>query len=86
MLPAGRERVDLGIDEAGRISAIEPAGRIVAAEVIDGTGLIALPGGVDLHVHIDTYFGGTTTRDDFFSGTRAALFGGTTTFAQFAIP
>lgn len=86
ILPHGRAMVDLGINEAGRIEAIGEPGSLAAHRVVDAAGLIAIPGGVDLHVHINTFFGGTTTRDDFFIGTTAALQGGTTTIAQFAIP
>jgi dihydropyrimidinase len=85
VLPHGRAPVDIGIG-GGRIRAIAEPGMLGGADVVDAAGLIALPGGLDLHVHIATFFGGTTTRDDFFSGTAAALQGGTTTIAQFAIP
>ncbi|POB11277.1 dihydropyrimidinase [Sulfobacillus sp. hq2] len=56
-----------------------------ADEVIDASGLLVLPGGVDVHTHLDMPFGGTTSSDDFFTGTRAAAFGGTTTIIDFAI-
>jgi dihydropyrimidinase len=86
VLPGGRAVVDLGISDEGTIAAIEPARTITGDPIVDAAGMIALPGGIDLHVHIQTFFGGTTTKDDFFDGTAAALFGGTTTIAQFAIP
>jgi dihydropyrimidinase len=86
VLPGGRRTADIGIGSDGTIAAIGDAGSLSARQVRDAAGLVAIPGGVDLHVHLDTYFGGTTTRDDFTTGTRAALFGGTTTIAQFAIP
>ncbi len=86
VLPHGRFRVDLGLSGDGRIAAIGTAGSLRGAETIVGDGLVALPGGIDLHVHVNTFFGGTTTRDDFLDGTAAALHGGTTTVAQFAIP
>ncbi|GAB4411489.1 MAG: dihydropyrimidinase [Anaerolineae bacterium] len=54
-------------------------------EVIDAEGLLLLPGGIDVHTHLDLPFGGTTCSDDFFTGHRAAAFGGTTTHIDFAI-
>ena len=44
-----------------------------------------MPGGIDVHTHMDMPFGGTTSSDDFETGTRAAAFGGTTTIVDFAI-
>ena len=58
---------------------------IDADKVIDATGKLVIPGGVDAHTHLDMPFGGTTSADDFESGTRAAAFGGTTTIVDFAI-
>ena len=52
---------------------------------VDATGLIAVPGGIDAHTHLDMPFGGTTSSDDFETGTRAAAIGGTTTIVDFAI-
>ena len=52
---------------------------------IDATGTFVFPGGVDPHTHLDMPFGGTITADDFESGTRAALLGGTTTVVDFAL-
>lgn len=52
---------------------------------IDATGTFVFPGGVDPHTHLDMPFGGTVTADDFETGTRAALLGGTTTVIDFAL-
>ena len=56
-----------------------------AEKVIDAAGMYVLPGGIDCHTHLDMPFGGTTSADDFETGTRAAAFGGTTSIVDFAI-
>ncbi len=54
-------------------------------EMLDASGMLLLPGGIDAHTHLDMPFGGTTSSDDFETGTRAAAIGGTTTIVDFAI-
>jgi dihydropyrimidinase len=56
-----------------------------ATKILDAAGKLLLPGGIDVHTHLDMPFGGTTSADDFETGTRAAAFGGTTTLIDFAI-
>jgi dihydropyrimidinase len=56
-----------------------------AVEVLDASNRLVMPGGIDVHTHLDMPFGGTTSADDFETGTRAAAFGGTTTLIDFAI-
>src|ERR1700723_2542690 len=56
-----------------------------ATKVLDASGKYVFPGGIDVHTHLDMPFGGTTSADDFETGTRAAAFGGTTTLIDFAI-
>ena len=71
--------------EDGRIKAAGAFGGAEADEVIDASGLLVFPGGVDPHTHLDTPVAGTVISDDFDSGTRAAAAGGTTTIIDFAI-
>src|SRR6202051_2086784 len=56
-----------------------------ATKIIDASAKYVFPGGIDVHTHLDMPFGGTTSADDFETGTRAAAFGGTTTLIDFAI-
>jgi dihydropyrimidinase len=76
---------DVGIS-GGTISAIG-AGLPVenAQNVIDARSMLVMPGGIDVHTHLDMPFGGTKSADDFESGTIAAAHGGTTTLIDFAI-
>src|SRR5215467_12710924 len=70
----------------GKIVAIgQGLPRDNAAKIIDAGGRHVFPGGIDVHTHLDMPFGGTTSSDDFETGTRAAAFGGTTTLIDFAI-
>src|SRR6478672_421151 len=55
-----------------------------SVEEIDAKGLYVLPGGIDAHTHLDLPFMGTSSSDDFETGTLAALFGGTTSIIDFA--
>lgn len=54
-------------------------------QVIDATGKIVIPGGIDPHVHLDMPFMGTFSSDNYETGTRAALFGGTTMVIDFIL-
>ncbi len=58
---------------------------IQADRTIDAKGKLVLPGGVDVHTHMDLPFGGTNSSDDFETGTIAAAHGGTTTIVDFAV-
>jgi len=76
---------DVGIS-GGKISAI--AAQLSAenaTHTIDAANHLLLPGGIDVHTHLDMPFGGTNSADDFQTGTIAAAFGGTTTLIDFAI-
>jgi dihydropyrimidinase len=72
--------------EGGRIKEVRAGIPTETAEkIIDATGMYVIPGGIDAHTHLDMPFGGTTSSDDFETGTRAAAFGGTTSLVDFAI-
>lgn len=73
--------------DAGVIKAIGknldvPAG----TQVVDGSGQYVFPGGIDAHTHMEMPFMGTTSCDDFYTGTAAGVAGGTTTILDFIIP
>ena len=70
--------------DGGRIAAIGPDLR--GGDAIDAAGCLVMPGGIDPHTHLEMPFMGTTTADDYASGTRAALAGGTTMVVDFCIP
>jgi dihydropyrimidinase len=57
----------------------------VDAEVLDATGCFVMPGAIDNHTHLSMPFGGTTTADDYDTGTQAAAAGGTTCLVDFAL-
>jgi dihydropyrimidinase len=73
----------LVVDE--KIAAIGTSLEGPADRTLDATGKYVLPGGIDVHTHLDMPFGGTTSADDFESGTIAAAHGGTTSVVDFAI-
>lgn len=77
-------RADVLID-GEVIAAIGNPLTVTADKEIDATGLLVMPGGVDPHVHLDMPFMGTFSSDNYETGTRAALFGGTTTVIDFVL-
>jgi dihydropyrimidinase len=79
-----RYQADIFIDK-GVVSLIGQGLNLPADEVVDASGKLVMPGGIDVHTHLDMPFGGTTSADDFESGTIAAAHGGTTTVVDFAI-
>lgn len=64
----------LGVDLAGSVD-----------RVVDATGRLVIPGGIDAHTHMELPFGGTNASDTFETGTRAAAWGGTTSIVDFAV-
>ncbi len=77
-------RADILIEDE-QISVIGKTLEMEADKVIDASNKLVIPGGIDPHTHMELPFGGTQSSDDFFTGTRAAAFGGTTTIIDFAV-
>jgi dihydropyrimidinase len=71
--------------EGEKIAVIGSSLQMNADRIIDAKRKYVLPGGIDVHTHLDMPFGGTTSGDDFESGTIAAAHGGTTSIVDFAI-
>jgi dihydropyrimidinase len=71
--------------EGETVSAVGRSLRVQADTTIDATDLLVMPGGIDPHVHLDMPFMGTFSSDTHETGTRAALFGGTTTVIDFVL-
>lgn len=81
---SGATQCDIGI-RSGQIATLGSG--LEGYEVIDASGLIALPGGIDSHVHISQPSGpGIEMADDFTTGTRSAACGGNTTILPFCLP
>ncbi|MGB7286208.1 MAG: dihydropyrimidinase [Salaquimonas sp.] len=76
-------KADVKID-GGKITEIGP--KLSGDTELDATGCYVMPGGIDPHTHLEMPFMGTYSSDDFESGTRAALSGGTTMVVDFALP
>jgi dihydropyrimidinase len=70
--------------EGGKISRIGAG--LIGDTALDATGCYVMPGGIDPHTHLEMPFMGTYSSDDFESGTRAALSGGTTMVVDFVLP
>jgi dihydropyrimidinase len=76
-------KADVLVDQ-GRI--VEIGQNLAGDKVLDATGCYVMPGGIDPHTHLEMPFMGTYSADDFESGTRAALAGGTTMVVDFVLP
>jgi dihydropyrimidinase len=77
-------RSDLLIEDE-KISRIAPDLESDSAQVIDASGKLIMPGGVDPHVHLDLPMFDTVSSDDHYTGHKAAAFGGTTTVMDFVV-
>ena len=78
-------KADLLID-GEKIAVIGEGLETEGAQVIDAADRYVLPGGIDVHTHLQLPVGVTESSDDFYTGHKAAAFGGTTTHIDFAIP
>ncbi len=81
----GTRRADVLVD-GEKIQRVTRDIHVDDAQVVDAAGMLLLPGFIDAHTHFDLDVCNTTTADDFASGSRAALRGGTTTVVDFACP
>jgi dihydropyrimidinase len=76
---------DDGVSMSHRHPSMAVDDSSTALETIDASGRYVLPGGIDVHTHMEMPFGGTFSSDTFETGTRAAAWGGTTTIIDFAV-
>src|SRR5687767_10863250 len=89
--PTGQTRADVLVDGEQIAALLAPGSSLLgdveasAERVIDADGKYVVPGGVDVHTHMELPFGGTAASDTFETGTRAAAWGGTTTIVDFAV-
>jgi dihydropyrimidinase len=77
--------VGLGGDQSESGQTLGALTGVAVDKTIDAAGRWVIPGGIDPHTHMDLPFGGTSSKDDFETGSRAAAFGGTTTILDFAV-
>jgi dihydropyrimidinase len=80
----GRSAADVLVDDE-TVAQVAPRITAAADRTLDAAGKLVLPGGVDVHTHLDMPYGDAVSADDFASGTIAAAMGGTTTIVDFAV-
>jgi len=85
--PLGAQPADVLVDGETVAALYAPGGAagVAADRTVDATGKYVVPGGVDVHTHMELPFGGTNASDTFETGTVAAAWGGTTTIIDFAV-
>lgn len=82
--PAESFVADVGV-KGGKIVALGTGLECAGAKIVDASGMLVLPGAIDVHTHLEMPFGGTVSADGYGSGTRAAACGGVTTVFDYAI-
>jgi dihydropyrimidinase len=80
----GQQKIDV-LFEGETIVEVAPNIPADGHTLVDARGLLVMPGGVDVHTHLDMPFGGTVSADDYRTGTIAAAVGGTTTVIDFVL-
>ena len=88
--PTGTLAAEVLVEDARIVAIAAPGTQLATAfaeggRVIDASGRLVVPGGIDAHTHMELPFGGTFASDTFETGTRAAAWGGTTTIVDFAV-
>ncbi|GGU40492.1 dihydropyrimidinase [Lentzea flava] len=81
----GAHAADVLIEGEHIAALVTPGFDVQADDVIDAAGKYVIPGGIDVHTHMEMPFGGTQSADTFETGTTAAAWGGTTTIVDFAV-
>ncbi len=88
--PTGAQAADVLVEDERIVALAAPGSQVVTAfsegaRLIDASRRLVVPGGIDVHTHMEMPFGGTYSVDTFETGTRAAAWGGTTTIVDFAV-
>ena len=88
--PTGTLAAEVLVEDERIVAIAAPGTQLATAfaeggRVIDASGRLVVPGGIDAHTHMELPFGGTFASDTFETGTRAAAWGGTTTIVDFAV-
>jgi dihydropyrimidinase len=80
----GERAADLRTGTTGRVADVAPALELLPGEeIVDASGCLVVPGGVDVHTHLHLPVGAVRVSDDFWTGTVAAAIGGTTTIVDY---
>ncbi|MCL2427090.1 MAG: dihydropyrimidinase [Oscillospiraceae bacterium] len=83
---SGRQAADVAICGEKIVSVAQNINPEAKTKVVDASGLLVLPGAIDVHTHFELPFGDFSSADDFYTGTRAAASGGVTTIMDFVTP